>query len=278
MLMISKKSSSLPLLLSRGLTAGVFVALLVSVLGLGLFAFEVWANRQENDLAQVQILPKTFGTSAAGRPITGYEIGTGDHCLVFTAGLHGNEKGGVSLLGRLVEHIRHKPSSLAANKKLMIIPLVNPDGYYDRQDKLNANGVNINRNFSTTEWLRWQDEEDPETYAGEAPFTESESRAVRDAVASCNAALLIDFHSLGALVSPETTPESLALAHWYAGRTGYTYFEEWAFAGHSARWFEESTDNPSLTVELTNHHDSDWRINRVPLLKLIASPELPFLP
>lgn len=246
------------------------------VVGWSTIAHRVSARLQDNPLPIVPIVNKTFGESATGRAITGYEIGTGEHCLVFTAGLHGNEKGGVSLLGRLVEQIRHRPSLLATNKKLIIIPLVNPDGYYDRQDKLNANAVNVNRNFATEDWIRWEDEEDPETFAGEAPFSETESRVVRDAVASCDAALLIDFHSLGALVSPETTDESLALASWYAGMTGYTYFEEWAFAGHLARWFEETTGNPSLTVELTNHADSDWRINRVPLLKLIASPQLPF--
>ncbi len=81
---------------------------------------------------------------------------------------------------------------------------------------------------------------------------------------------MIAFHSQGGIVSPEYTEGSVQLAKWYAQKTGYGYFDEWDYAGTATRWFEETTSNPAITVELTNHVDNDWDINRSALLELIS--------
>lgn len=214
------------------------------------------------------VVERAFGQTTLGRDITGYEIGAGDECLLFFGGIHGTEKGTVTLMEQLVDEIKAHPDIVPAGKRLVIIPLTNPDGYFDREDKLNANGVNLNRNFATDDWV--VQEGDEETYAGEEPFSEVESRIVREVTNQCDPSMMIAFHSQGALVSPESNESSLALAEWYAAHTGYEYFDEWDYAGTATRWFVETTGKAAITVELTNHVDSDWEMNKPALLEIIG--------
>lgn len=212
---------------------------------------------------------KVFGYSEKGRVIDGYEIGDGESCLLLFASMHGREKGGKDLLDMLSEEVIANPDLVDPRKRLVIIPLVNPDGYYDQEDKVNANGVNINRNFNTSSWVR-HSSEDETTYAGPEPFSESESRVIKEVAEDCQSGAMIVFHSQGHLVSPEARDRSIELARWYADKTGYHYFDEWDYAGTATRWFEETTGGAAMTIELTNHIDSDWEINKEALLKLIS--------
>lgn len=209
---------------------------------------------------------RTFGYSEKGRPIDGYEIGSGAECMLFFGGIHGNEKGTVELLKKFTDTVIAEPYLLASTRKLVVVPLINPDGYFDDIYRDNTNGVNLNRNFPTTNWVQYPD---AETFAGSKPFSESESLTIKTIVEECNPSLMIAFHSQGGVVSPEAGSESVALAEWYIARTGYVYYNDWNYPGTATGWFTESTGNPSLTIEVTDHTNSDWEINRPALLELI---------
>lgn len=213
---------------------------------------------------------KVFGYSTLGKPIEGYELGTGAETLFFFGAIHGNEKGTAVLMEELAATLIADPSLIPDHKKVVIIPNTNPDGFYGRDDKLNSNGVNLNRNFPTTDWIEYDDKDDPETYAGPEPFSESESRLIKDVVENIEPSVMIAFHSMGALVSPEFNDASIELSEWYSAHTGYEYYDEWDYAGTATRWFVETTGKPATTVELTNHRESDWDINKPALLELIA--------
>ncbi len=208
-----------------------------------------------------------FGYSEQGREIKGYTFGNGEDRLLLIAGLHGNEKGATDLLEKLSEEIRVHPDLVAPEKQIIILPIANPDGYYAREDKLNANGVNLNRNFATTEWSQYQEE----IFGGSQPFSEAESRVIEAIVREYQPVIMIAFHSQGALTVPENGhAASIDLAAWYAEKTGYTYFDAWDYSGTATGWFTETTGNPSLTVELTSHDESDWDINKDALLELVS--------
>lgn len=213
----------------------------------------------------------TLGYSEEGRPINGYVFGNGDECVLFYAGLHGTEKGATRLLDRLAREIDRNPALVSADKKVVIIPIANPDGYETREDKLNANGVNLNRNFFTSDWVQHEDPDDPTAFAGTEPFSESESRVLKSVVESCQPSVMIAYHSQGAVVTPELGDASHQLADWYIEKTGYRYYDEWDYAGTATKWFTQTFGNPSLTVELTNHVDDDWEINKEALLELISA-------
>jgi len=213
-----------------------------------------------------------FGNSPKGRAIEGYIIGEGERVLFLFGAIHGNEMGTADLLEQLVKEVQTSPSLLASGTQLVIVPIVNPDGYLDRVDKLNTNEVNLNLNFPTQDWKKYGD---GGLFAGDEPFSEVESRIIRDIVIHYRPEVMLSYHARGALVSPEEGEESIALGKWYAEKTGYEYFDEWDYVGTATRWFYEVLNQPAITIELSDYLESDWDINKDAILELIGSKELP---
>ncbi len=210
-----------------------------------------------------------LGYSQEGRAIEGYVFGFGDDVIFLHGSIHGNEPETADLLDRLAKKLEMNPELIATTTKLVIIPITNPDGYYGREDKLNANGVNLNLNFPTSDWQQYGP---VGTYAGPRPFSEAESRVIRKIVEQYEPKMMIAFHSQGKLVSPEDNEASIALAKWYAGRTGYRYFADWDYPGTATKWFVETTGKPAITVELSGNSRDNWNINKNALLELVSKP------
>ncbi len=254
------------------------VLILASSLGL---RFVIHAQQVATERARIlqaeqdskKIEKKTFGYSAQGKPIDGYEIGNGPNTILLLASIHGNEIGTTDLLNKFVEEIKANPSIISKEKKLVVIPIANPDGYYDRLDKLNANEVNLNLNFFTSDWKEYGPEG---TYAGPEPFSEPESKVIRQIVEQYNPSIMISYHAMGALVSPEAGDASTALGKWYAKKAGYEYYLDWDFPGTATRWFVETTKKAAITVELTAYRPSDWGINKSALMEIVSSGSLAF--
>ena len=215
-----------------------------------------------------KIEKKTFGYSVKGRPIEGYEIGNGSNTILLFASIHGDEMGTTDLLTRFVEEIKSNPNLISKTKRLIVVPIANPDGYYDRTDKLNADEVNLNLNFDTSDWQQYGPEG---TFAGDVPFSEPESRVIKQVVEQYHPTIMISYHSQAATVIPESTQSSVDLAKWYVNKTGYKYFDDWDYPGTATKWFEETTNKPAITVELTWDLQSDWDINKGVLLELVSS-------
>jgi murein peptide amidase A len=71
---------------------------------------------------------------------------------LFLAGVHGDELPSVYLLLRLADAIRNNPL-LVEGRCVVIAPLVNPDGFLSTPpQRINASGIDINRNFPTRDW------------------------------------------------------------------------------------------------------------------------------
>ncbi len=212
---------------------------------------------------------KNLGSTRDGRNVTGYVIGDGPDTLLLFGAIHGNEMGTATLMNQLIAAVTADPNLVDPNKRLVIIPVANPEGYFDRTDKLNNNGVNLNLNFDTTDWEHYGP---GGTYAGDEPFSEPESQIIKKVVDEYHPYAMIAFHAEGGLISPEFEESSETWSQWYAKQSGYEYFAEWDFFGTATRWFTETTHLPSVTVELGDHSSSDWEINKPVLFKLIANP------
>ena len=119
--------------------------------------------------------------------------------IIIVAGQHGTEKCNVfglyyfvkDLLNNWVgssalEYLRH-------HVELMIVPVVNTYGF-DNFTYKNANGVNINRNYSSN-WTLVGDTTS-EQYGGAQPFDQPESQIIRDLVLNnSDCVLMIDSHT-----------------------------------------------------------------------------------
>jgi predicted deacylase len=133
------------------------------------------------------ITDSVIGRSVEGRPIREVDIteSKGDPELVIITGRqHPSEVAGYFSLKAFVEKITGNSTLAAAFRKkfkLVIFPLVNPDGVDDGFGRCNANGINLNR-----DWKR---------------FLQPETHAVKDRVEqllrrhSGKVRFFIDFHS-----------------------------------------------------------------------------------
>ncbi len=87
------------------------------------------------------------GYSLGGKPIEYQMHGRSGPLVMVIASIHGNEPAGTPLARRLDEILSQKPE-LIEGKRVLIVPVANPDGYLTRQ-RLNGSGVDLNRNFPT---------------------------------------------------------------------------------------------------------------------------------
>jgi protein MpaA len=103
-------------------------------------------------------------------------------CILFLGGVHGDELPSVYLMFRLAQSLREHPET-AKEACIVIAPLVNPDGFLKhRPTRVNANGVDINRNFPTKRWhldafRHWEakGKKNPRYYPGPSPASEQET-------------------------------------------------------------------------------------------------------
>ena len=76
----------------------------------------------------------------------------GNECILFLGAVHGDEFPTVYLLFKLAAYLKENPE-LFQNKCIVIAPLINPDGFFaSPPTRVNANGVDINRNLPTRDW------------------------------------------------------------------------------------------------------------------------------
>jgi len=108
-----------------------------------------------------------LGRSVDGRPLLGLRIGEGDWRVRVLAAHHGDELSSAELALSVAEGLLADP----VDAEVWVVPHVNPDGVAGGT-RYNANAVDLNRNYG----FEWSDDE---YRAGDAPFSEPESRAMR---------------------------------------------------------------------------------------------------
>jgi len=91
------------------------------------------------------------GTSIENRPIECLVLSEGEDVIFILATIHGNEPAGTPLVYQLAGYLQQHPH-LLQGRKVVLLPVANPDGMAYNQ-RYNARGVDLNRNFSTVN--RW---------------------------------------------------------------------------------------------------------------------------
>lgn len=175
------------------------------------------ANHSE--AAEVVLL----GTSHGGRSLSALHIGdrggnvseANETGVLLLAALHGNEQVGTRILLALAERLLAEypaNASLAETidaTDLWLVAVANPDGYVNatrkngRDTDGDANytrhndGVDLNRNFGCHWGSDAHSSRDPtwSTYIGPAPFSEPETRALRELVTGRNLSYSVSYHS-----------------------------------------------------------------------------------
>lgn len=144
-----------------------------------------------------------FGQTELGRDLECVRLGRADapRSILMVFAIHGFEgardRDGevlVEIAHRVIRHYEENPRELDGFA-LYIVPCANPDGLAvgvaeDDVGRLNANGININRDFPQ----KWRKIGSPRDRTGEEPFTTAEARSIRDLVAQIRPTYGIDVH------------------------------------------------------------------------------------
>ena len=129
---------------------------------------------------------KTFDYSSQGHPLLYQEVGfdkpdNRGPVNILLCGVHGDEPSGIYTCFQLVKEILSENSPALRDFKLVVAPLVNPDGFF-ANSRQNGNGVDPNRNLPTEDWDRLAQEiwvkhgKDPRKYPGDKSGSEVESQ------------------------------------------------------------------------------------------------------
>ncbi|MCK5072978.1 MAG: DUF2817 domain-containing protein [Bacteriovoracaceae bacterium] len=75
------------------------------------------------------------------------------NCTMIFCGVHGDEITTHKFCFDLINSLDDMPESYFYNKFVVVVPIVNPDGFFRRRPtRTNHRGVDINRNFPTKDW------------------------------------------------------------------------------------------------------------------------------
>ena len=160
-----------------------------------------------------QIFDRSIGPSVEGLGIpacANFDLAAEpvrENTTLLIGGTHGDEPATVLLLESFLQS-----SAWAALPAcpVIVLPLANPDGY-KRGTRYNARGVDLNRNCG----FNWhaESEEPP----GAAPWSEPESRALRDFILARRPAKIVSLHwALAELDADGPQSTALAQAMWAA--------------------------------------------------------------
>jgi len=228
-----------------------------------------------------------IGKSVLDRPIHAYTFGTGETRLLFVGGIHGGyEWNSVLLSYQFIDYLEAHPEAVPSNLRVTVIPSANPDGLYDvvgvegrfaltdipkgtlsGVGRFNAHNVDLNRNFD----CKWKSESmwrGNVVSAGTAPFSEPETRAIRDYVLGYRPVAVIFWHSQSnAVYASECEegilPETFSLMNSYSRASGYSAidsFSAYEITGDAEGWLA-SINIPAVTVELSTHEKTEWDQN-----------------
>ncbi len=215
----------------------------------------------------------TIGQSGRGAPLEAVRLGAGEKSIVLIGGFHaGAVPGSVSLARQVINYFQNNLPLIPANTTLYIIPSANPDSPNapgQLAGRLNANGVDLNRNWDCrwTENAQWRGSTVPGS-GGTAPFSEPETQALRDFILSVDAQAVIfwEARATNGLTSPGSCSDSPLvsgrLAQIYGDAAGYDVadFEDLTnqeINGDGTNWLD-SQNIPAISVLLPDYDDLDW--------------------
>lgn len=221
--------------------------------------------------------------------------------VLFMGAHHGNEKLGYQFLLYFIKSMCENYSKnesvayLINNAEIFVVPMVNPDGVKNNTRKnvepnncIGENifpilkGVNLNRNYDAgwNEWRPWYFLSTtstpygdlilyflgyPPEYRGEKPFSERETKAIKNFVESRNITIAIDFHTgAGKIIfypfgytdkkKPKDLEKFISIAENISSINGYDYAEAGeGVIGMAIDWLYEKHGIYALIIELTRN-------------------------
>lgn len=235
-----KTRATLKLALAKGVTW---------VAGQPLSPAEDNINWTRNALAGRGFEEKRYGKSLEGRDLVGFVGGGGIDAVVVLTRQHPPETSGQDayrgFLERLLKRNDAAANTFRARHRIILAPMPNPDGVDKGYWRLNAGGVDLNRDWVTLS----------------QPETRALTTWIRQEAGGRLVVSMMDFHSTDKTVvyAPPLTAPSPTIDFLNALKTKFDVTlakpPEWSYAhradsGNSKSWALETLKAPGITVEL----------------------------
>ena len=170
--------------------------------------------------------------------------------VLVVATMHGDELSAASVALHWLQMAQAAP----AQTHWRFIPVLNPDGLARRKPwRMNAHGVDLNRNFPTPNWQRetkvyWEQRtrKDPRRWPGPRPLSEPEVRYLYDEIGRFDPQLIVSIHApYGVLDFDGPVLPPTRLGRLYLDQVG-------VFPGSLGNYSGVQRGIPVVTVELPN--------------------------
>ncbi|MCA9242389.1 MAG: DUF2817 domain-containing protein [Phycisphaerales bacterium] len=213
-----------------------------------------------------------LGRSVMGTPLTLHTFGASPSPLLIIGGIHGDEPTAAFVAERFLEQLRADPSQ--ARGGVAILAVANPDGLATGS-RGNARGVDLNRNFSASNWKL--NSPGSRYHGGPRPESEPETQAMARAILQTRPRAIIALHSIsGGRECNNYDGPAGALAEHMAGFNGYPPKASIGYPtpGSLGSWAGQDMGIPTITLELPSAASgpTSWERNRSALLAAIDGP------
>ncbi len=187
-----------------------------------------------------------FGYSASNVPILAYKFGIEGKKVLIIGGVHGDEAEGVIAATALVGDFS---KNFSFNLQITIVPALNIDGVL-KQERRNANGVDLNRNLPTNDWS--PEIAKPRYHPGKSPNSEPENKALVQFIEDSKTELIFSLHSWKPLLN--INGNCLKEAEAIKARTGYEIKDDIGYPtpGSLGTYTGLERQIPTLTYEIEN--------------------------
>jgi hypothetical protein len=211
-----------------------------------------------------------LGFSQGGLPLIVKHLGTAPNRVFILGGQHGGpESNTTELAEAILDFYVTYPWELPPEIGLDVMPVGNPDGAAAGIRQY-LSGVDPNRNWGTHDW-QTNTQDSNGAYrpglGGEKPFSEPETRALRDWLLRWRPALIVNYHSAGGFMfgtrqglGAELSARYAEVSGYYWGGAGGPRLLGYRVNGSMGTWQNEQGFN-GIFVELSDPWDPELERN-----------------
>lgn len=252
-----------------------------------------WGDPGCNDFTWNHVRNSNLGTPLIWTVFGDETTATNKNITIVMCGVHGDEITPVKFCWDLMREL--KENHKFDDKLVVIAPLVAPDSFLKpRPTRTNGRGVDVNRNFPTTDWQshavkRWKDAHkgDLRKNPGKRPASEQETifqmnlvlRYKPNKVISVHAPLTMLDYDGPSLKAENGKSAKMLLEEMSKRSSGYKVSNYPIFPGSLGNWAGKERHIPTYTLELPNTHhletDNFWKLFKDAMVYAINNPMRP---
>lgn len=227
----------------------------------------------QQDTFSHQLQPIAEGCSVQGRSVLGWWLGqqpNNNHPVSYLIGaFHGDEPEAAELVLRFLKK-HHNNQTL---RPTLVIPILNPDGLA-ANTRVNANGVDLNRNWPTQNWDEPRSED--KYFGGPEPLSEPESEWLSQLLQQYPPKLILSIHTPYREINIDGPARTFA--EKMATHNHYPITEDIGYPtpGSFGTCYGKEKDIPVITLELPDWEEKKqsfeqtWLENEPALLAVLA--------